>query len=215
MLAEPTTANERFKQGSGARTWGAIAVAVILHFTVFLLWPAATPKDLGAAEGPPPIAVVPPPDVPIPEPPELPARPAFPHIDVQAPDDATIAPTVGEKAERLPPPPVRPERDAGPGVLVPMAVPPRLGNIEDVLRDLKRRYPPRLRDAGIEGTVMLWVRVSEEGNVTEARVKEPSGHAAFDEVAVDIAGLMRFSPARNLDRAVPVWAAVPVSFRLR
>ncbi|HSM36174.1 MAG TPA: energy transducer TonB [Longimicrobiales bacterium] len=216
MQPDQLTANERFKRGSGTRTWSAIAVAVALHFGAFLLWPAATPVDLGATPAPDSVVVMPPPPVPLPPPPENVPTPRAPVITVDAPEHVTMDPTDVWRPGPVVPPPVR-ESDTGsdPGPFVPFTVPPRLTNGDAVLRELRSRYPTPLRNVGLEGTVMIWVRVAEDGTVVDARVKETSGRALFDEVALDVAHLMRFRPAQNLDRPVSVWVAVPVSFRLR
>lgn len=61
----------------------------------------------------------------------------------------------------------------------------------------------------------MWLRIDERGGVLEARIERPSGYEAFDEAALGVARSMRFSPAWNRDRRVPVWAAVPVRFDTR
>lgn len=215
MLPDQLTANDRFKKGSGNRTWSAIAIAVVLHFLAFLLWPATTPIELEATTPVDSVVVVMP-DVPLPPPPDEVPTPPAPVITVDAPDDVTIDPNTIWTPGPVAPPPVREADPASdPGIFVPFTVPPRLTNGDAVLRELRSRYPAPLRNMGLEGTVGLWVHVAEDGSVADARVKETSGQALFDEVALDVAHLMRFRPAQNLDQAVAVWVAVPVTFQLR
>ncbi|MEN8376653.1 MAG: energy transducer TonB [Gemmatimonadota bacterium] len=217
MLASRTTANERFKRTNSSRTWGGIAVAAALHFAVIALWPAATPEPLGAQPNPDTMFVVQPPLPPLPPPPEDVPRPAHPVITVDAIDDITISPNVGPDAPRVgpPPPPVRRGNGDDPGVFIPHTVKPELVNQEAVERELRRRYPSHLRDAGVEGTTLLWVKVGTDGRVAEARVEESSGLDAFDRVALEVADAMVFRPALNLDQKVALWVQIPIQFTVR
>jgi periplasmic protein TonB len=99
-----------------------------------------------------------------------------------------------------------------PGDFVPLTVVPRLLNRDEVLRSLQRFYPPMLMQAGIGGTSIVWLRIDEEGRVIETRIKQGSGHEAFDKAALDVATRARFSPAYNRDTKVRVWVELPVVF---
>jgi protein TonB len=99
-----------------------------------------------------------------------------------------------------------------PGDFVPVTVVPRLLNRDEVLRSLQRFYPPMLMQAGIGGTSIVWLRIDEEGRVIETRIKQGSGHEAFDKAALDVATRARFSPAYNRDTKVKVWVELPVVF---
>lgn len=87
---------------------------------------------------------------------------------------------------------------------------PELQNRDEVASRLARYYPASLREAGIGGTTLLWVLLDETGRVMETKVKETSGHPEIDAGAQQVAKVMRFSPARNGEEAVPVWIALPV-----
>ena len=73
-------------------------------------------------------------------------------------------------------------------------------------------YPLDLWDQGIEGSSVLRVRVTDLGDVDSVVVMESSGYAAFDSSAVRGARTLRFSPARQGDKRIEVWAHVPVHF---
>ena len=73
-------------------------------------------------------------------------------------------------------------------------------------------YPLDLWDQGIEGSSILKVRVTDLGAVDSVVVMESSGYAAFDSSAVRGARTLRFSPARQGDKRIEVWAHVPVHF---
>ena len=74
-------------------------------------------------------------------------------------------------------------------------------------------YPSMLRNAGIGGEVVVWFFISEEGRVLDRRVSRSSGHKLFDEAALQVADVFRFSPALNRDRIVQVWIQLPISFQ--
>ncbi len=73
-------------------------------------------------------------------------------------------------------------------------------------------YPLDLWDQGIEGSSMLKVRVTDLGVVDSVVVMESSGYAAFDSSAVRGARTLKFTPARQGDKRIEVWAHVPVHF---
>jgi periplasmic protein TonB len=113
---------------------------------------------------------------------------------------------------------VAPAASAAPAAqptFTPMTQRPELQNVLDVQRALVRSYPPELRDAGISGTPVLWVFVDEQGVVQRLQLSRTSGHDALDRAALEVATMMRFSPAMNRDRVVAVWIEIPVVFTAR
>ena len=100
-------------------------------------------------------------------------------------------------------------------VFTPYTVAPDLRNREEVGRALEREYPPLLRDAGIGGTVTVYLFIDEEGTVQNTRVHTTSGHTSLDEAALRVASVMRFSAAMNRDKKVPVWVSLPITFQVR
>jgi protein TonB len=94
----------------------------------------------------------------------------------------------------------------------PYTVAPELRNRADVARLLERLYPPLMRDAGLGGTVMMWIFIDGSGTVRKVQVKESSGLLPLDSAAVKVSSAMRFSPAQNRDVKVPVWVALPIQF---
>ena len=81
--------------------------------------------------------------------------------------------------------------------------------------DTPIEYPLQLWDQDMEGETLLRVRVTDTGAVDSVEVVESSGHADFDEAAVQGAKAMRFSPARKDGKRIEVWAEVPVHFSKR
>ena len=47
------------------------------------------------------------------------------------------------------------------------------------------------------------------------QLHESSGHQALDEAALEVAGVMEFTPAKNRDQTVPVWVSIAIVFAAR
>jgi TonB family protein len=97
----------------------------------------------------------------------------------------------------------------------PFTQAPTLLNREEIASALESEYPPLLREAGVEGTVNVWFHIGDDGRILGTQVQESSGHEALDEAALRIANQVEFSPALNKDDPVPVWVALPISFKVR
>ena len=215
----PLTANDRFKRSFGSRFWSSIILATVVHFSVFQFWRPMTYEDFSYTSDEL-IAIELPPEIEIPPPPEQIARPATPVITTADIDeDITIAPTTFEDnpVEDLPPPPedVTTTDLSVPGTFTPYTVKPDIRNRDALRRALEREYPPLLRDAGIGGIVEVWFFIDETGEVLDTQVKESSGHKALDEAALKVADIIKFSPALNRDKRVPVWISLDINFTTR
>lgn len=75
-------------------------------------------------------------------------------------------------------------------------------------------YPPLARRRGLEGAVILEVRVSVQGRASDISVKESSGHALLDEAALKAVRDWEFEPARVGALPVESRIEVPVRFKL-
>jgi periplasmic protein TonB len=78
-----------------------------------------------------------------------------------------------------------------------------------------RNYPPTLRDAGMGGTVVIWFFVDEHGRVARLQLSRTSGICELDVAGMNIASIMRFSPAGLNDTPVAVWVEIPIVFTAR
>lgn len=117
-----------------------------------------------------------------------------------------------EEPMRIEPPPRQePSLESSPQ-FTPMTVAPQLQNGREVSRALSEHYPPMLRDAGIGATVNVWLFIDENGVVQKTLINESSGYDAFDEAALEVAKIMRFSPAYNRDEKARVWVALDITF---
>jgi protein TonB len=213
------TANDRLKQGWDTLFWGSMMAATLLHFGTLNFWPEMTADDVSySADELEAIEL--PPEIEIPPPPEAIQRPATPVIaEAEVSEDITIAPTTFDDnpVENLPPPPdAAGEGDIGANpTFTPYTVAPDITNRSEVIRALEREYPPLLRDAGIGGTAQIWFFIDENGRVQDTRIQQSSGHSQLDQAALRVADIMRFTPALNRDKKVPVWVAFPITFQVR
>jgi TonB family protein len=131
--------------------------------------------------------------------------------NVESPTEE-VAPAVVE----LPAPSIlaRPELREGP-TFTPFTVAPSILNRNEIVSAMGAEYPPLLREAGIGGSVIVYMFVNEFGKLEEVRLQESSGHRALDEAALRVAELYEFSPARNREEPVPVWVQFPITFQVR
>jgi TonB family protein len=75
-------------------------------------------------------------------------------------------------------------------------------------------YTPQARHDKIEGTVVLWIVVDVQGNVTDAReVSKPLGDG-LDEKAIGSVKTWKFKPATRNGVPVPVRVVIKIEFRL-
>ena len=210
------TANDAFKKS--ASDWLAYGVigAVAAHFALFALFPKLQAADLSGLDESIEMIELPP-EVKIPPPPEQIARPATPKVAAaEIDDDVTIAPTTFDEnpVENLPPPPKTGSPADRPS-FIPYDVAPKLKNAKEIQRLLQRLYPAQLREAGVEGTVVLWIYIDKNGNVLKSQVQKSSGFSTMDQAAMSTADRMEFSPAMNRDKKTPVWVAQAITFEVR
>ena len=212
------TENDRFKRSFRSWFWGSMIAATVAHFMLFQFWPTLSAEHVSFTAEELEIIELPP-EIEIPPPPEAISRPATPVMaTADIDDDITIARTTfaDNPIEDLPPPPTDDgivDIAAAP-VFTPMTVRPEIRNRREVQAALMSEYPSMLRNAGIGGTVVVWFFITEDGRVQDKRVSQSSGFLRFDEAALKVADVFRFSPALNRDKRVQVWIQLPITFQI-
>ncbi len=116
--------------------------------------------------------------------------------------------------ETLPPPPSDPASLADRPTITPYTVAPELKDPARAARIVEGKYPRVFQDAGIGGSVEVWAFIDADGVVTKALVKGSSGYEKLDEAALAAVREFQFRPAMLMDRHVPVWVVLPVTFRV-
>lgn len=202
--------------------WVAIGLifSVAMHFAIFILFPRLHTVALATgSEGITAIQL--PPEVRVPPPPELIARPATPKVGTaDVSEEITIAPTTFEAnpVDNLAPPPApvaAPSRDGEERPrFIAYDTPPRLLNPAVIRKLLSRTYPSALREARVEGRVILWIFIDRQGEVQTVQVQQSSGYPAMDDVAIEVGYEMEFSPAKNRDKTTPVWVQQAIVFEV-
>jgi len=143
---------------------------------------------------------------------ELPPAEPFEHIA----SEKAHEPFPSAEAE---PPAARPERrrsdrEAAPPRRTSRAGPRPVTQPARVLRRFEPGYPRSARRAGIEGRVVLNVRVRPDGRVGSVRVVTSSGSAVLDSAAISAVKRWAFAPERRGDRPVASTVQVPFRFEL-
>lgn len=82
------------------------------------------------------------------------------------------------------------------------------------LSEIEAVYPRFAREALIEGTVVLWGKVDEDGRIIEIRVASSSGFESLDESAAAALRQFRFTPGVQNGRPVKCWIAKSFKFEL-
>ncbi len=77
-----------------------------------------------------------------------------------------------------------------------------------------RYYPAMLRDRGVQGRVLLRVKVDAHGHAAEVQVAHGSGLRLLDEAARRVAESCPYVPARRGDQPVESWIEYAVRFAL-
>lgn len=77
------------------------------------------------------------------------------------------------------------------------------------------QYPPLARRRGQQGTVMVRVRVSQEGKPLEVSLQKSSGFALLDAAALEAVQRWTFKPATAGFLPVASTVEVPIRFRLQ
>lgn len=77
-------------------------------------------------------------------------------------------------------------------------------------------YPVVSRRQREQGVVMLKVLVSPQGAPEQVQLEKSSGYPALDSAALDVVKKRwKFAPAKQGDKAVSAWVAIPLSFELK
>jgi protein TonB len=105
------------------------------------------------------------------------------------------------------------ESNGEPGFGPSMA--PRLANTEQVRAAMLGAYTSGMVDRKSTGTVGVWMLVDEQGFVVGRTVKTSSGQCRLDVAALEIASIMRFSPAMRNGKPMKVWVDMPLVFGSR
>lgn len=163
--------------------------------------PPADPTALFAVPQPmasPAVPPVPSPEAALPLPPPLPPPP---RPRGEAPMRAAAQPAT--YAAPTPPPPAAP-------AIIPVATgAPRFRR-----PPAPPTYPDRMREAGIEGTALLRLRVAADGSTQEIRLLRSAGHRLLDAAAEAAARGWEIAPALRNGQPIEAWVEVPVRFRL-
>ena len=188
-----------------------VILAVLAHGGLFALFPEMNALGLGFTPEEAEVVALPPEVEISPPPPEI-ARPATPVVP-DHPDDITVPKNTWDDnpVAELPPPPSG-ARPSDVPAWIPRDVEPVLTNGREVERVLEQRYPARLREVGIGGTVVLHVFVDADGVPTRSQVIESSSYPQLDAAAREVVDRMKFSPALSRDKPVGVWVRQAVTF---
>jgi len=88
------------------------------------------------------------------------------------------------------------------------------GDIEKYLSE-NIHYPEQARETGIEGRVAVQFVVTENGDITDAKIIRGIGGGCSEEALRVVKSMPRWKPGKNNGRAVKVQLTLPVTFHLQ
>lgn len=94
----------------------------------------------------------------------------------------------------------------------PSMILPEITNRNEMKRFLDRRYAPLVRSSGAQGTVMVRFWIDETGSVQRAEINVSSGWRQLDELALELAEILRFAPAYQAGAPLRVLVELPIRF---
>lgn len=184
----------------------SLALAMVILLALFLFFPPFefTPYELQAEEEP--IDVVQVEEFVIPPPPTEPTKPPVEIDPVDGDEDTEDIPETApdDWDDYVAPPP-------GPATRPAYIVFDEQPEPEYIAQPV---YPRLAREAGIEGTVLLRVRVGLDHRIHEAIVLSSDVTPAMERAAIDAALQCRYTPAKQQGVPVEVWVAIRIDFRL-
>lgn len=198
---EERSAAERFRRGYGRALGVGMVVSLALHAGLVVIAETVRAPAVAAPAGPPEMVVLP----PLERAEDLPTAPAVELPPAPPPVERPGQPVAME---------VEPAPEAAPR-FIPHDTPPLLVNAPEIQAILHDAYPPELREAGVQGVVLLWLYVDERGHVERLQLRRSSGHAAFDSLAQEVGARMKYRPALNRTEPVAVWVAQPIRFHIQ
>lgn len=90
---------------------------------------------------------------------------------------------------------------------------PRPLNLEDFRRTMTRSYPRVLRDARVNGIVVVRLRVLADGSVDAQSITiHSSSHEQFNDPTIRAVRMLRYHPAQVKGRPVAVWIELPIQW---
>jgi periplasmic protein TonB len=84
----------------------------------------------------------------------------------------------------------------------------------DYLNNPVPAYPRLSRRMGEQGTVLVRVLITPEGQADRAEIRTSSGHSRLDEAALDTVKRWRYVPGKRNGVAEAMWFNVPIRFVL-
>jgi protein TonB len=161
---------------------------------------------------PAPVAAAPSPSLAAPQEDAAAADTVAPAMPSAAPSSTAAVPMPPAAAAAVQPHPV--QQAAAPGPPARDEAPPVIVARADRQQCPPAPHPAALRERGIEGTVLLRVKVDVQGRAADVQLLAGSGWRLFDEAALQQVRGCRFIPAMQGGQAVDSWVEFPVRFAL-
>lgn len=198
-------------------------VAVLLHAGVWAGLHQGGQIEPLPVKAPEPLAIEFAPPPPPPPPPEQPkvqrqvakvapprAAPQVPVVSQAPVDDGTPSENTVQVATPAPPAPPAPVASPPPPP-EPVTEPRGYAGYRN---NPPPDYPALAQDRGLQGQVILKVRVLASGKPESVTVDKTSGHKILDDAAIKAVTAWTFDPAKRGQTPIDGWVKVPLNFKL-
>lgn len=91
---------------------------------------------------------------------------------------------------------------------------PRVTNSDEVGREMERHYRS-IVTGGFSGTARVCLDLDEEGAIQSLHLAERTGVPGIDAAAIEVAEMMRFTPANRDGEPASITVMVPLTFTAR
>ena len=207
------------QQKSAGRSAMGIGIVLVLHvFIAYFVITALGFQVINKAKQDVDTKIIdevkpPPPDLPPPPPPpptQAPPPPFIPAPEIVIATQPSAAPPVAVATTAAPPAPIAPTAPA------PAATAKRVQPDIDMHHSSDPLYPAESRRRGEQGLVVLLVLVEADGQPSEIKLEQSSGHDRLDEAAIDGARHNLHYLAGTVDgKAERMWLRYRYNFQLR
>jgi len=208
LSAAAISANDAFKLRYPRYLKGAVLAALALTALFIRLWPGYEARPYRLRQDDATVIVDIEPVAPIVEPPRPTEAPRIPPVvEAAPPDDPNAVETIPDLIPIDTPISPGPVQEWGDEGFVASSTNPVL------LEAVRADYPVMARRAGIQGNVLVKVRVGADGLVKRAVILQ-GAHPLLDAAALAAAMRYRFEPGLQRGIPVAVWMAIPFGFHV-
>lgn len=83
-----------------------------------------------------------------------------------------------------------------------------------LIEEVEPVYPQEAKEKGLQGTVNMYLFVSEKGEIEKVKIAKSSGYDILDDEAIRYAKRLKFNPAKKEGNPTSIWITWAIDFDL-